>query len=254
MAALPAPAPSVAPANELVLRAAVSAYLGRYRGQTRMHTESDLRVFLRWCTDHDLDPLAVARADVERYLRWLQDVRGYQPSTVSRRLSVVVCFYRVCVIDQILAHSPADYVRRPTVPPESPTLGLGHLQFEALIATARLSTNVNDFALIAMLGLLGLRIFEACGANVADLGEEHGHRVLKIRGKGDKTVLIPLPPAVARAIDHATEGRDQGPILRNTVGRRMDRHAATRRLQQLSAIAGIRMPRMHPHMLRHTFV
>ena len=36
-----------------------------------------------------------------------------------------------------------------------------------------------------------------------NLGEEHGHRVLKIRGKGDKTVLIPLPPAVARAIDRA---------------------------------------------------
>lgn len=49
---------------------------------------------------------------------------------VSRRLSV---FYRVCVIDQMLPHSPADYVRRPLVPAESPTLGLGHLQFEALI-------------------------------------------------------------------------------------------------------------------------
>jgi hypothetical protein len=77
-------------------------------------------------------------------VRWLQDVRCYQPSTVSRRLSIVVGFYRVCVIDGILPHSPADYVRRPTVPPESPTLGLGHLQFEALIATARLSANPND--------------------------------------------------------------------------------------------------------------
>ncbi|MCW6005750.1 hypothetical protein K1W54_14355 [Micromonospora sp. CPCC 205371] len=44
---------------------------------------------------------------------------------VSRRLSIVVGFYRVCVIDQILPHSPADYVRRPTVPAESPTLGPG---------------------------------------------------------------------------------------------------------------------------------
>jgi integrase/recombinase XerD len=161
----------VARADQLVLRAAVAAYLGRYRGQTRLRTESDLRVFLRWCTDQDLDPLAAVRVDIERYVRWLQDVRRHQPSTVSRRLSVVVGFYRVCVIDQILPHSPADYVRRPTVPSESPTLGLGHLQFEALITTARLSTNINDFALVALLGLLGLRIFEACGASVADLGE-----------------------------------------------------------------------------------
>lgn len=236
--------------DHVVLRAAATAYLGRYRGDSRLHTESDLRIFLTWCTNQDLHPLSAVRADIERYVRWLQDVRCYQPSTVSRRLSVVVGFYRVCVIDQILPHSPADYVRRPVVPPESPTLGLGHLQFEALITTARLSDNPNDFALIAMLGLLGLRIFEACGANLGDLGEEHGHRVLRVRGKGGKVVLIPLPPAVARAldraVDRAVDGRDGGPILRNTLGVRMDRHAATRRLKRLATAA-----RMHPHMLRH---
>lgn len=52
-------------ADELVLRAAVSAYLGRYRGRTRLHTESDLRVFLRWCTDQDLHPLAAVRVYIE---------------------------------------------------------------------------------------------------------------------------------------------------------------------------------------------
>ena len=44
-----------------------------------------------------------------------------------------------------------------------------------------------------MLGLRGLRILEVTGANIADLGEEHGHRVLRVHGKGDKTVLVPLP-------------------------------------------------------------
>jgi hypothetical protein len=174
MAAIVTPAVSGGSPNELVLRAAIAAYLGRYRGQTRLHSESDLRAFLRWCTEQELDPLATVRMDIERYLRWLQDERHYQPSTVSRRLSIVVGFYRVCVIDQILSHSPADYVRRPTVPAESPTLGLGHLQFEAMITTARLSANPNDFALIAFLGLLGLRIFETCAASISDLGEEHG--------------------------------------------------------------------------------
>jgi integrase/recombinase XerD len=75
MAAIPAPDVGVTHADQLVLRAAVSAYLGRYRGETRLHTESDLGVFLRWCTDQDVDPLAAVRMDIERYLRWLQDVR-----------------------------------------------------------------------------------------------------------------------------------------------------------------------------------
>jgi integrase/recombinase XerD len=77
-------------------------------------------------------------------VRWLQEVRRFKPSTVSRRLSVVVGFYRTCVIDAILDHSPAEYVRRPSVPPESPTLGLSHLQFEAMITAARTSPNPFD--------------------------------------------------------------------------------------------------------------
>jgi integrase/recombinase XerD len=101
---------------------------------------------------------------------------------------------------------------------------------------------------------LGLRIFEATGADITDLGEEHGHRVLRVCGKGTKVILIPLPPAVAHAIDQATATRTGGPILLNSRGTRMDRHAATRRLRRLAATAGIRAARAHPHMLRHTFV
>ena len=53
---------------------------------------------------------------------------------------------------------------------ESPTLGFTHLQFEALLTPARQFAHPCDFALVAMLGLLGLRIFEATGADIADLG------------------------------------------------------------------------------------
>jgi len=75
-----------------------------------------------------------------------------------------------------------------------------------------------------------------------------------VRGKGDKTVLVPLPPAVSRAIEAAVEGRDTRPILRSRRGSRMDRHRATRRLRRLATIAGVQLPRTHAHMLRHTFV
>ena len=34
----------------------------------------------------------------------------------------------------------------------------------------------------------------------------------------------------------------------------MDRHAATRRLRQLRLAAVVRMPKIHPLMLPHTFV
>ncbi|TDP33078.1 tyrosine-type recombinase/integrase [Nocardia ignorata] len=196
----------------------------------------------------------MSRAEIERYVGWMREVRQFKPSTVARRMAVVAGFYRTCVIDGVLEHSPAEYVRRPRVSNESPTLGLSHLQFEALLSAARDSANQFDFALVVMLGMLGLRIFEACNTDVADIGEEHGHRVLRVVGKGSKIVLIPLPPAVGRGIDRAIADRDLGPILLNTRGRRMDRHCATRRLRALAEVSVVRLPHMHPHMLRHTFV
>ena len=60
--------------------------------------------------------------------------------------------------------------------------------------------------------------------------------------------------AVARAIDRAVDGRIDGPILRTSRGTRMDRHCATRRLHRLAEGGGVHVARMHPHMLRHTFV
>ena len=236
------------------LRLAVAAYLARFKGSSREHTQSDLRCYLSWCAGRGLDPLAARRPHLELYIRWMQEIRRFKPSTVSRRFSVAAGFYRTCVIDGLLEHSPAEHVRRPTVPAESPTLGFTHLQFEALLTAARESSHPCDFALVAMLGLLGLRIFEATGADIADLGEEHGHRVLRVCGKGTKVVLVPLPPAVGRAIDRAIGTRTGGPILLNSRGMRMDRHAATRRLRSLAEAAGVRITRPHPHMLRHTFV
>jgi site-specific recombinase XerC len=178
----------------------------------------------------------------------MQEIRRFKPSTVSRRFPVAAGFYKTCVIDGLLEHPPAEHVRRPPVPPESPTLGFTHLQFEALLTAARASSSPCHFALVALPGLPGLpglRIFEATGADIADLGEEHGHRMLRVCGKSTKIVLVPLPPAVGRAIDQAVGTRTRGPILLNSRGARMDRHAATRRLRRLADTAGVRITRPH---------
>jgi hypothetical protein len=94
------------------LRLAVAAYLARYTGSSRDHAHLDLRCFLSWCAERDLDPLAASRVHLELYIRWMQEVRRFKPSTVSRRFSVTAGFYRTAVIDGVLDYSPA-------VPPRS---------------------------------------------------------------------------------------------------------------------------------------
>lgn len=88
------------------LRLAVAAYLARFKGSSRYHTESDLRCYLTWCAERGLDPLAARRPHLELHIRWMQEIRRFKPSTVSRRFSVAAGFYRTCVIDGRLAGGP----------------------------------------------------------------------------------------------------------------------------------------------------
>jgi hypothetical protein len=95
------------------LRLAVAVCLARFKGSSREHTESDLRCYLFWCAERGLDPLAARRPHLELYIRWMQELRRFKPSTVSRRFSVAAGFYRTCVIDGLREHSPTEHVRRP---------------------------------------------------------------------------------------------------------------------------------------------
>jgi hypothetical protein len=52
-----------------VLRLAVAAFLARFKGQSRIHTESDLRNYLTWCEERQLDPFAATRPHIELYVR-----------------------------------------------------------------------------------------------------------------------------------------------------------------------------------------
>lgn len=145
-----------------------------------------------------------------------------------------------------------ELVRRPHVPPDSTTLGLTYLEFVAFLhAAAGQGPNAN--ALANLLGMLGLRVSEACNVDVSDLGEQRGHRVVRIVGKGGKPASIPLPVPVARALDLARADREHGPLLRTRAGHRMDRHAATRLVRATCRVAGI-TTRISPHSLRHTYV
>jgi hypothetical protein len=100
------------------LRLAVAAYLARFKGSSR-HTESDLRCFLGWCAGHGLSHRPRS-ARTELYIRWMQEIRRFKPSTVSWRFSVAAGFTDMRHRRR-WEHSPAEHVRRPP-PHGSPTL------------------------------------------------------------------------------------------------------------------------------------
>jgi integrase len=89
------------------------------------------------------------------------------------------------------------------------------------------------------LAINGLRISEALGADIDDLGLERGHRTLTVLRKGRKIVAIPLDPRTARAIDLAIGERLDGPFFLRADGDRMDRHCAGRIVRRVARRAGL---------------
>src|SRR5436853_1577167 len=76
-----------------VTKVALASFLARYREPTLTSYRVDLRCYLRWCGQVDVQPLRVTRAQLEMYLRHLE-ASEYAPATVSRRFCTVASFLR----------------------------------------------------------------------------------------------------------------------------------------------------------------
>lgn len=245
------------PAGHRLTRAelAAASFLARYTGATRATYTLDLRIFFEWCHAQGLDVLDdVTRLHVELFSRYLEVDRGNAPVSIARRLSCVKSFYRCCEHDDVVAKSPAEHARMPKVYRDDvKILGLDRLELGSYLATARF-LSPRHYALAMLLGVLGLRVTEACGVQIEDFaGTERGHRVLRLVGKGGKPATIPLPVPVLRALEDAAAGRTSGQLLHTEAGNPLHRHAATRMVQRTARRAGI-TKRISPHSLRHSMV
>jgi site-specific recombinase XerD len=228
---------------------AAISFLARYSGRTLDAYRHDLRTLFQWASDHGIAVLEATRPLLELY-RTSMEEHGLAASTIDRRLSTACGFYRFAHIDGRIASNPAQYVRRPTVhPTERRGLDRGELG-RFLFAAERLDHA--HAALAVLLGLNGLRVSEACSANIEEMAIERGHRILRIVGKGNKPALIPLVPRTARTIDLAIGERREGPILLRHDGERLDRRTAHRWVRSIGKRA--QLGSVHPHMLRAAFI
>jgi hypothetical protein len=203
---------AVATRNELFSaneQLALAGFLAGYSGLTRDAYTLDLRQFVAWCTEHRLAVFGARRADIECFARHLESL-GRARATIARRLCTVSCFYRYAEQEGLIAISPAAHVRRPRLDYESHATGLDRNEVGAMLVAAGLA-GARDHALISLLALNGLRVSEAIGADIEDLGLERGHRTLRILRKRGKVVTIPLAPrtpglSISRSAN-ATAGR-----------------------------------------------
>jgi integrase/recombinase XerD len=233
------------------VQGALGAFLAGYSSNTFLAYEQDLRQFVSWCSNQDLELFAVKRTHIELFARSLEH-RGAARATIGRRLSTVMGFYRYCTEEGFVSRNPAANVRRPRQRQESTMSGLDRNELGGFLVQAGLS-GARDHALACLLALNGLRVSEAVGTDVDDLGLERGHHTLRIVRKGGTTVVVPLAPRTARTVFFAIGERTEGPIFVADSGDRMNRHQAARVVRRLARHAGIEKT-ISPHSLRHSFI
>lgn len=132
-------------------------------------------------------------------------------------------------------------------------------QLDAVLAVPDVSTpsGLRDRALFELIYGAGLRVSEAVELEFDGLDIESG--VLRVRGKREKTRIVPLPPVCAEWIrKYIVEGRPNlvatpiPNVIVSTKGKRMLRQTAFKVLEKFAGLAGIEGA-IGPHTLRHSY-
>jgi integrase/recombinase XerD len=188
---------------------------------------------------------------------------GLAARTQARKLSAVRQYQRVLMLE---GHRPDN----PTTNIDSPRLGrplpkvLQAADVDALLAAARRVDGWRGVRLVAMLEILyatGLRVSELVGLRLSSLSRDG--RIVTVRGKGGKERLVPLGEVARKAVSDCLPLRKMmlGKQTRSTPwlfpSRAADGHITrdgfAKQLQDIAIEAGLDVPRISPHLLRHAF-
>lgn len=230
-----------------------AAWLAGYRVEkTRVAYAHSIGQWFDWCTSNGVDPVRAIRAHVDLFMRTLE-AQGYADRTVASRISCISAFYTYLVDEDVLAKSPVKGVKRPKIDRVSPTGWLTRPQVADLLQAAELDDPMT-YGLVCVLVLNGLRIAEACSLDVTSLSVERGfYPVIRFVRKGGLPGAAALSRPAEAAVHACIAGRTEGPLFLNSIGNRMDQHAAQVRLTRCSPHVRGEHPKITPHVLRHTW-
>ena len=111
-----------------------------------------------------------------------------------------------------------------------------------------------------------VRVDEGLPADIADLGEDSGHRVLRVVRKGARKAKIPLTPATVAVVEaYLTNGAGRagvadwrqlaGSLLATATGSRLRQGHLWELVRRLARTAGIgAWEQLSPHCLRHSAI
>lgn len=204
----------------------------------------------------------VTRAVRDDIAAFEEDVvsRGFAPSSVKRRLSVVKGFYRFLVREGFDERNPADTLPVPKTPLLLPDV-LSHDQIDELLSQpfGTDAAGVRNRAILEVLYGCGLRVSELVGLDLGDVVFEEGY--VRVVGKGGKDRIAPIGGKAEEALRaYIDDARAQlarpyahptPAVFLNARGGRLTRQSVHAIVARAGRVVGIEA--LHPHTLRHSF-
>ena len=225
---------------------------------------ADVAGFLGFLAGHlgaepDLAALAALRvADFRAFLA-ARHAAGLANASRARELAAVRGFYRYLARRHGVENAAIRLVQTPRAarpPPRPLAVPDARAVAEEIGEEARTpALAARDTALFTLLYGAGLRIAEALALNRRDAPRPADEAPLRVRGKGDKERLVPVLPAVRRAIaDWLAHhpGGPEAPLFLGARGGRLDPAVAQRAMRAFRRLHGL-PETATPHALRHSF-
>lgn len=191
--------------SEFLTRSIEGFFLDQRSEHTRTAYGKDLKRFVRFLVvrKNAYGPEALNRLILVGYKEWLV-AEKLSDTTVDRHLSALRSFFSWLVEEGHLEKNPAERIRYLNPHRISSTEAFTNEETARVLAGPNLHTQggAQHYAILMLLFYCGLRRSEVCNLRTGMLGKERGHRVARIRGKGNKERLVVLIPAVWRALQY----------------------------------------------------
>ena len=177
------------------------------------------------------------------------------PRTIHRHLSAAKGFFKFLKKNGVIRSSAFELISAPKVSSHLPEVLSPEDVEQLLNFRPENSIEIRDLALIELMYSSGLRVSEVASINLADFEEEM--TFLRVMGKGSKVRLAPIGRYAISAINNWIEERkkfsgiDTPALFINLKGGRLTVRSIQLRLEKISIKQGL--PRVNPHMLRHSF-
>ncbi len=184
--------------------------------------------------------------------------RTHRPSTRNRRLAALRCFFRFRMRSGVRADDPTEGLPGPKPERRLPApLSVGDCEqlIEARPRRRSPELELRDRALFELLYGTGLRVGELVAARVRDFDRER--RELRVRGKGNKERVVPVPAQALQALVAYLDSRRRPgilaePLLLNQRGGRLSERGVRVVLRRRLLEAGVGR-HATPHTLRHSY-